>query len=583
MSGPSHVARRHARIHGKAGAVQPGDDHVKVVRVAIYERISTDEEHQPFSLEAQDHRLLAFIPTQPGWVHVATYQDQMSGAKASRPDLDRAMRDAALGKFDVLLVYRVDRFARSLKVLVHLLEDLEAVGVAFRSATEPIDTSTATGRMLVQLLGVFAEFERATIIDRVVNGMERKAARGGWPGGTRPHGLTVGEDNLLTTTEDFPIIERIFARYDTATVGSVAIAAELNDDGLRNRNGRRWTPQVILGILRNRAYVGEVFFRGTWYRSSPVPFIAPEVFDRVQALLDERGEGYAKRFNVRHPEYLLTGRIRCGKCGRRYVGVSAHGKRHRYRYYMCWTRSRYGRTECDAERLRADELEAAVFDSLVAVYSDPDLLREAAEADRHGAEDDAGRVEADLALVQAELRKTEAAIHRYMAAFEDGKLTGDLFSARVDNLTAKAKTLRARQAELEEEASQQQAAGVEWVLTDEAAAAIRADLTTASGHAPDVVRKSLAQAFVHELRVEDRYLVQPTFRVLPGVPDNLEGLAGPATGPAATGVRTMTSVVEVAGIEPASFGFSTGLLRAHPVEGSRASHRHRHRCEAPVS
>src|SRR5439155_17658184 len=120
-------------------------------------------------------------------------------------------RDARLGAFDVLLVYRVDRFARSLKVLVWLLEELEAVGVAFRSATEPIDTASATGRMLVQLLGVFAEFERATIIDRVIAGMERKAARGGWPGGSRPFGVRVDVDGRLAREQsEFPVVELIF-------------------------------------------------------------------------------------------------------------------------------------------------------------------------------------------------------------------------------------------------------------------------------------------------------------------------------------------------------------------------------------
>src|ERR1039458_2030226 len=91
-----------------------------------------------------------------------------------RPGLTEALRDARLGLYDVLLVYRVDRFARSLKVLVGLLEDVENAGGAFRSATEPIDTANPAGRMLVQLLGVFAEFERATIIDRVVSALERK-------------------------------------------------------------------------------------------------------------------------------------------------------------------------------------------------------------------------------------------------------------------------------------------------------------------------------------------------------------------------------------------------------------------------
>lgn len=107
-----------------------------------------------------------------------------------------------------------------MKVLVGLLEELENVGVAFRSATEPIDTATPTGRMLVQLLGVFAEFERATIIDRVVAGMERKASRGGWPGGTVPYGLRLDENrHLAIERREFHVVERIFTRYGKDRAG----------------------------------------------------------------------------------------------------------------------------------------------------------------------------------------------------------------------------------------------------------------------------------------------------------------------------------------------------------------------------
>src|SRR5439155_8189994 len=98
----------------KAKVAKRTADAERSVRVALYLRISTDEEHQPFSLEAQEHRLSAFVPTQPGWEEVRTYVDQTSGAYAERPGLSEALRDARLGLYDVLLVYRVDRFARSL-------------------------------------------------------------------------------------------------------------------------------------------------------------------------------------------------------------------------------------------------------------------------------------------------------------------------------------------------------------------------------------------------------------------------------------------------------------------------------------
>jgi site-specific DNA recombinase len=126
-------------------------------RVAIYLRRSTDEDHQPFSLEAQETKLRAFVASQPGnWQIVAVYSDDASGATTDRPELQKALRAARAGLFDTLLVYRVDRFSRSLRDLTTLLDDLDEAEVVFRSATEPFDTSTPVGRMLVQMLGVFA-------------------------------------------------------------------------------------------------------------------------------------------------------------------------------------------------------------------------------------------------------------------------------------------------------------------------------------------------------------------------------------------------------------------------------------------
>lgn len=158
------------------------------MRVATYTRISTDEEHQPYSLEAQDQRLAAYVASQDGWELCRRYSDRMTGSTLERPELQRALADARLHRYDLLLVYRVDRLSRSVRGLAQILEELDQAHVLFRSATELFDTGTPAGRMMVQMLGVFAEFERATLVDRVIAGMERKAARGGWLGGPNPYG-----------------------------------------------------------------------------------------------------------------------------------------------------------------------------------------------------------------------------------------------------------------------------------------------------------------------------------------------------------------------------------------------------------
>ncbi|MGH3995318.1 MAG: recombinase family protein, partial [Pseudonocardiaceae bacterium] len=171
------------------------------MRVATYTRISTHEAHQPYSLEAQAKRLAAYGESQEGWRIVRHFTDQMSGATLERPGLRRALAEADAKRFDLLLVYRVDRVSRSVRGLAQILEQLDQAGVLFRSATEPFDTATSAGRMMVQMLGVFAEFERATITDRVIAGMERKASRGEWTGGGLPFGYRLDSERRFLVPE----------------------------------------------------------------------------------------------------------------------------------------------------------------------------------------------------------------------------------------------------------------------------------------------------------------------------------------------------------------------------------------------
>jgi site-specific DNA recombinase len=142
MSPKRHLARRRPR-HSR-------------VRVAIYTRRSTDEANQPFTIEVQKSKLDSFVASQDDWTIVARYSDDASGATTDRCGLSRALAAARAGEFDVLLVHRVDRLSRRIRDLVLLLDELDTSGVVFRSSTEPFDTSTPVGRMLVHMLGVFA-------------------------------------------------------------------------------------------------------------------------------------------------------------------------------------------------------------------------------------------------------------------------------------------------------------------------------------------------------------------------------------------------------------------------------------------
>ncbi|MGH3715474.1 MAG: recombinase family protein, partial [Micromonosporaceae bacterium] len=481
------------------------------VRVAIYKRISTDEEHQPFSLEAQDLKLRAYIGTQPGWELAATYSDQASGATTEREKLQAALAAAKAGRYDVLLVYRVDRLSRSLRGLVDILDELDDAGVAFRSATEPVDTSTHVGRMLVQMLGVFAQFERETIIDRVINGMERKAARGQWPGGYRPHGYELNRDTgmLQIIDAEAATVRMIFDLYVQDRIGAKAIATRLNNRGLRTKAGKPWSAQSVLVVLRNRVYLGEVYFRETWYRAEQhhEPVVDPEVFEQAQQLLIARGDEHTQR-TAAASEYQLAGHIICSHCGKKYLGHAVKGNKYRYRYYTCFTRHRYGTDACPAERLPADHLEQAVTAAMLDIYDRPDLIGEAitAVATQHDASRDT--LQAELDTLTKELAGIDAKIDRYLTAFETGDMPQHLCGPRIEALSQQATQLRDRREELLHALDAQPQAPTEADL-----AALRAAIRHALTSGEPGAIKRVNDALIHEIRVTARDQIKPTFRI----------------------------------------------------------------------
>ena len=479
------------------------------MKVATYTRISTDEKHQPYSLDAQSHRLGAYAESQEDWQIVRRFTDQKSGVTLERPGLERALREADAKRFDLLLVYRVDRLARSVRGLAQIFERLDAAEVLFRSATEPFDTSTSAGRMMVQMLGVFAEFERATIVERIVAGMERKAARGEWTAGKVPFGYQYDEDRrfLEINPDEAPIVCLIFERYARRRVGAATLGKWLAGHGYRTRQGKPFNFKIILGILRNRVYIGEIFFRGTYHPSPHPPLVDPTLFQQVQEILDERSEDASLR-RSNQSEYLLTGRVRCGNCGKRYLGAAAHGNGGRYSYYVCFSRQRYGRGSCQGDRLPADQLETAILNQLVALLERSDLVRESINAAIVKRQEDRPDRQGEIDHVDASIKRTDASLARYFNAFESGSLPESACGERIAELNKQLSALRARHHEL---CLDQQDDPDPEPPTDDELAALQeyAREVVRDGDRP--ARKALLQALVSEIRVVSRTEIYPTF------------------------------------------------------------------------
>jgi site-specific DNA recombinase len=511
------------------------------VRVGVYERRSTDDEHQPYSIEAQDARLAAYIGSQPGWRQAARFADDASGSTTRRPGLQRALAAAQAGVIDVLLVYRVDRLTRSLRDLVTLLDDLDTAGVVFRSATEPFDTATPMGRMLVQMLGMFAQFERDTIIDRVIAGMERKAAAGKWKGGRRPFGYQVDtvEQALVPDRAEAAVVRLIFDLYTRDRPGARTIANTLNEHGHRTTAGGRWSAHQVVRVLSNRIYLGELTFRGITTTGHP-PVIEQAAFDEAQRILAARAGDRAKRA-ASGSDYLLTGLIRCPSCGSTMLGTRAHGKTKTYRYYSCYRRTRYDTEVCGGQRIGADAIEHAVTAALISFYrSQHDLIGDAIAAARasHAAAHRGGS--AELAATEHELARTGAATDRYLAAFENGTLHPEDLADRLAALKARIRQLTARRDEL---ASQLDA---EPVLPPSATlieVANQIDQVIASGTHSQ--RKALIEALVAQVKITGPGRIVPVFRI-PQPTDTEHS----ETSSKVSGVRAMTNLVELRGLEP---------------------------------
>jgi site-specific DNA recombinase len=480
-----------------------------MTRVCLYTRISTDEENQPTSLRSQRERLEAFCKAQEGWRIVAHEEDRSTGAKLDRPGLERALALARNGSIDLLLVYRVDRLSRKVRQLAQLAEELDRVGVVLRSATEPFDTGSAAGRMMLQMLGVFAEFEHATIVDRVSAGIERRAKEGRWATGRLPFGYRRNEaKDVIADERTVPIVRRIFELYTSGRLGTATIAHQLADEQAAAPPAG-WQPAVVQLVLQNEAYLGRVLWRGESLPGLHEPLVDELTFQRAQRLLRERGEDMALR-RSNSGDYLLSGLVRCGRCRRAYVGASARGNGGLYHYYACSGRQKLGRKGCDGVRIPRDKLEAAVIHQLATLYRDGTLIRAALDAAAAKAQEAQPALAEQRRVLADETRRAERALARYYAAFEAGDLDTKRFEARVSALETRLDALREQDADLAKKLAPPAATSPD--AAELAAVADNLEATIATAEPRQA--KALLRLLIKDLRVNARSEIVPTYRVV---------------------------------------------------------------------
>ncbi|MRX54633.1 recombinase family protein [Bacillus idriensis] len=350
------------------------------MKCVIYRRVSTEmQREEGFSLEAQKSRLLSYIESQ-GWTLVEDYADEGVSAKnIERPALQRLIADMRLGKFEVVLVYRLDRLVRSVTDLHAMLQEFERNSVKFKSATEVFDTTSAMGRLFITMVGAMAQWERENLAERVTMGMQKKHEEGKRNGARAPFGYDIGEDGELIPNEaEAKWVRYIFEAFKTK--GRKMIAQELNNNGVRTKLGALWNDFALHYIVTNPVYYGALRWNyrktsgartheETVITASHVPLITKELYDEVQEVRTARkGSGFKS-----DTHYPFTGVIKCARCGKSFVGAKRKKKDGEYRFYRCRGRFTYG--VCDMPIIPEEVIEEEMIREFplqeIAKYAEP--------------------------------------------------------------------------------------------------------------------------------------------------------------------------------------------------------------------
>jgi len=349
---------------------------VRKLRCAVYTRKSSEEglEQEFNSLHAQREACESYIASQrsEGWVLVRDQYDDggISGGTLERPGLKRLLADIEDGFVDVVVVYKIDRLSRSLMDFSKLVEVFDRNGVTFVSVTQSFNTTTSMGRLTLNILLSFAQFEREVTAERIRDKVRASRMKGMWMGGCPPLGYEVKNRKLVETT-DAAHVRWVFARFIEIGSGTL-LARELAERGVTTSRGHRIDKKFIYRMLNNRVYIGDAVHKGTSYPGEHSAIIDREVWDSVHAILTESPRKRAARTRADTPA-LLKGLL-FGPDGAAFSPTHTRKGGRLYRYYVSQTVLKHGAGSCHIGRVPAGEIEAAVIDQLRAVFRQPEIV-----------------------------------------------------------------------------------------------------------------------------------------------------------------------------------------------------------------
>ena len=419
---------------------------LKQKRVGIYVRVSTEmQSAEGYSIDGQINQIKEYCNFHHFEVKDIYADRGISGKSMNRPALQRMLHDANKGHIDCVMVYKTNRLARNTSDLLKIVEDLHKQNVEFFSLSERMEVNTSSGKLMLQILASFSEFERNTILENIYTGQHQRALEGYYQGNL-PLGYNNIPDNkkdLMINQHEANIVKYIFESYAKGH-GYRKIANALNHKGYVTKKGNPFSISAVTYILSNPFYIGKIQFakykdwndkRRKGLNDNPViaegkhtPIISQDLWDKVQARkkqVSKKPQVHGKGTN------LLTGIIFCEKCGAAYAASNTtntlkDGTKKRIRYYSCSNFRNKGSKVCSANSVRADVIEKYVMDQILEIVKSDKVIKQVVERVNQENQVDVAALNHDIAYKQQQFDEINAKLKNLIQTIEDNP---DLTSA----------------------------------------------------------------------------------------------------------------------------------------------------------
>lgn len=401
------------------------------MKAVIYARYSSDNQREE-SIEGQIRECTEYAKYNDMEI-VGQYIDRAYSAKTdNRPDFQRMIKDSYRKQFDIVLVWKLDRFARDRFDSAYYKRILKKNGVRVISAKETISQG-AEGILLESMLEGYAEFYSAELAEKTKRGMKENALKCKVNGVVVPLGYIEDGEHRFAIDEAYaPIVREVFALYLDGK-GYKQIAQFLAEKGVRQKSGKPITPNVVYTMLRNRKYIGEYKFGDTVIENGVPRIVSDDMFSAVQNKIAQNKKAPARKKAI--DEYLLTTKLFCGECGAMMVGESGHSMTGRiYHYYRC-VHTKKVKT-CGKKPVRKDWIENLVIQEALRILNDREIVEQLADR----LYELQGEESAYLQSLRKSLSDTQKSLSNVMKAIEQGIIT-ETTKARLEELEAAKKKL----------------------------------------------------------------------------------------------------------------------------------------------